>query len=784
MRKYVTVVLLPLIFILLSGCGQLADKPFQSEIEGDPTQWRTEGFVVPGELEEGQVFWAGQYLPWEHKSQADEAEELSHLSSGVCGELFWYFGTELDSNGIITPGPEGKYVLEIYDTARGEWTVKRFSPRELGLENGLGYLVSMDMLDEEHYMFRWAEYEQNEEGMYCQTADRMVYTDLVSDIQTADFWEIYLEKGIDQEVFTELPLWPSLVCRGDGKGNIYVINQKEDSNYEVCLFDRNGEVLLEYEGKQGQQLSDPLRTRDGELIFPIYDSAEKYYEFLWADTAAGELRSLTRIEATNPYIVQMYGMLGDDIFYRSREGTGEGIVKWNIKSGRKIWVFNFQTAGIDTGFQTMLALREGQTPFLRLTKYKEGKTAEWLTALTEQRPSDNGIVRVVDLTSGSESGGSVAECAVLASLANPNFQYEYEQASDQDARDKILAELAQGKGPDLMFVSQEDLYILEEKGVLLDIGELIPRRLQEELLPGALEIGTVGGRLLGVPAAVRAKTLVVAGDIWPEDTWRLEDVISLMEEGKLVGAIRSPYVMGGYLPPLLTVQILVGDSLGDSFLIDWENGKCHFDDERFVRLLELTDTDLSSVPYETEDWLNGGQNVVWSYFTNESDFLDFFVHMEEEDGQIIGYPTEGTCGSYLVADGGVLVVNANITQKESAAYFLETLLGEELQSKKNLLCLSVRRLDPEDYLIREEAGRIIFLGGGDAPEVPVFHDGSTSLHRAKVFLESSVASPSGYSRINQIISEELNAMYAENKSPRATAEIINSRVQLYLDEGN
>lgn len=67
--------------------------------------------------------------------------------------------------------------------------------------------------------------------------------------------------------------------------------------------------------------------------------------------------------------------------------------------------------------------------------------------------------------------------------------------------------------------------------------------------------------------------------------------------------------------------------------------------------------------------------------------------------------------------------------------------------------------------------------------MPVFREGDISLHRAKQFLESCVASPPGYSRITKIIAEELNAMYAEHKSPRITAEIINSRVQLYLDVG-
>ena len=67
-------------------------------------------------------------------------------------------------------------------------------------------------------------------------------------------------------------------------------------------------------------------------------------------------------------------------------------------------------------------------------------------------------------------------------------------------------------------------------------------------------------------------------------------------------------------------------------------------------------------------------------------------------------------------------------------------------------------------------------------EMPVFEDGTTSIHRAKSFLENCAGAPPRDGQIIRIIVEELSAMYAENKSPQTAAEIINSRVQLYLDE--
>lgn len=773
----------------LTACGQQQGESiweYEREPAGESVTeeavWQKAGFAAPGKPKEQQTLWAVRFQPWKHNSRVsvDEEKELIYLDSGVCGELFWYLGTESGAELC----PEKEYVLDLYDTVSGENTVKSFTPLELGLDSPMVLLCGMDMLDREHYVLRWTEYEQDEEGMCHQIVDGMIYTDLSGNSQTTDLREAYLEKGITREESAEAPTLQSINWHCDGRGNIYVIDQKEDGSGGLYLFDPNGQSQMEYGSSPGQQLLEPLRTPEGELIFPVYDDTQKCYEFLWADREAGKLRSLGQMAADSPLIVQMYGMQGEDIYYRRREVNRESIIKWNSKSGTQEQIFDFQAAGIDVNYRTMLALREGQLPVLRLTKYKEGKPREWISALAKEKPAENGTVRVADLVSGGESKARVAACAPLASMETPDFNFEYEDVSSEEARDRILAELSQGKGPDLLYVSIEDMYMLEEKGLLYPLGELIPRELMEVILPGALEIGTVDGKLVGVPAGVRAETLAVSGDTWTEDTWRLEDVIALIEEGKLTGAIRNvpDYMMGKYTTPSVTMLELEKYALADSFLIDWENRKCHFDDERFIRLLELTGTDLSGVPVDSEVWLNEGKDVLLGHFSNVAEFLDFFAHMETEGGVIVGYPTEGSCGSYLTAEGGVLVVNGNIARKEAAVCFLETLLGEELQAKSYSMCMSVRKLIPEDYIVEEATGRLVFMGGKYAPEVPVFENGDTSLHRAQAFLESCVASPHSYFQINRIIAEELADMYASDKSPETTADNINRRVQLYLDE--
>lgn len=777
MKKYILFLLSVLALTVFFGCSKPSVEE-ESQPSDNAVSWMTEGFAVTEKLEEGQTLWAGQFQPWEHNTTSGDY--------GVCEELLWYLGAEQRED----PDSELEYVLEIYDTSLEKSVTKRFSRKELGLEEGLIYLDDMDMPDAEHYVFRWYKYEQDENGMYYQTADGMVYTDLAGTAESVNFWDFYLERGICQEEHTPELYGQYLNWRCDGKGNIGLVHSEYKEKKVVSSFyllNRNGETILEYECAPEQSIRDILRTSEGELILSIYDEKQKCYEFMWADTAERKLRSLVSMKASYNEIAQIYGMLGDDLYYRSEQLSESRIVRWNVKSGRREPIFDLRAAGLNVGYTTRLALRDGKTPVLHLVKKGKGQTKEWLTVLTEQQPEGTGAIRVADLV-GHEQ---VSACAVQASLETPNVRYEYEAASAQESRDRILAELSQGKGPELLFVSLEDMYMLEEKGLLLAMDELLPEDLREKLLPGALEIGTLEGKLKGVPVAVQAESLAVAADTWPESTWRLEDVIRLMEEGKLTGALRNePGIMhGGYMEPYLTAIILIQDCLEDSFLIDWEKRKCHFDDERFLRLLKLVSTDLSNLPTDEEVWLNEGRDVLHKYFWGRGEF-DSFAQMEKENGHLVGFPTEGDCGSYLRADGGVLVVNAGIENKEAAACFLETLLGEELQSKDLPMAITVRKLVPEDYIVEDESGRLWYMRVPDNPDNPrheaelkKFQDGDTVIHRYAAFLERCKAAPRRYTQIRTILMEELSAMCGGGKSPEDTADSIQKRVQLYLDEG-
>ncbi len=783
MKKSMKALLCLLALAMLSGCGRQTDPSSQTESGAESNfvsesglgsvQWTAKDFTPPGETE--SALWAGEYVPWNF-STSSEAENLTHLNHGVCGELFWSLNQRQGASET-----EDEYILEICDTVSMEYTVKQFSLPDMGLSGAHGYLLQgMDFIDRDHYAFRWQSYEQNGDETFRQTADQIIYTNLAGEVYALDFLALYPEMEIVQDEVTGFPCVQFMDFCCDGKGNIGVQIRRE-SGGAFYLFDQNGGLLLSYQGNVNQQLADTLRTPDGELVLPVYDGSVKSYEFLWADAETGEMHSLIRTEAPSPFIAQVYGMLGDEVYYRYQTGSADSIAVWNVKNGQGFQVFDLAAAGIGIRFQTLLALREEQPPVLRLTKTGSESSGDWLTALTAQKPMQNGTVRVADLTARGymTSSETIISCTALASLENPNFRYEYEDASAQEDRDRIFAQLSQGQGPDLLFVSQEDLYLLAEKELLLNIEEFIPEELRKKLLTGALELGTIDGRLMGMPASVEAESLVIAADTWPEDSWRLEDVVTLMENGRLKGAFYTPDVMNGnYTAPPMTVLDLTKRSLGDSVLINRSAAKSYFNGELFLRLLKTTQTDIHDTVPESEGWFHDGTHMIRFHSDHESYYNEFFTRLEAEGGRMIGYPTEGTNGNYLVTDG-ILVVNANITNRETAACFLKTLLGEELQAKE-MNNLSVLKKNPDDELLWDAAGNAIYWG----MPMTVFADGTTPLHRMEAFLESCTAAPRDSLQVYNILYEELLAMYSDHKTPEDTADLIHRRVQLYLDEGN
>lgn len=784
MKKYGYMIISLFCLLCLTGCGrQVAEDVQENQTAAD---WKTNGFAVSGEVVEEQALWVNSYIPWEHEDLTwdEETETVSWVLRRIfygdsqaicCGEKLYMLLPIIDAENYNYT----RWFLEIYDTASMEASFQELDLNQLEISKAEGtrkFLWDMDVMGDQAFAFQVLDIDINETDSgteFNHISNAIVYLDSEGKVSQTELLPFFQEKGYVGKGTSSEGVWSS-----DAAGNIYLrIGTAANPYLKLYILGSDGELLMEHECAAQEQIYAPMKTVEGELIFPVRNNETRSTSLVWFDVTKKQAHALAVLEGE--YVKQLYGMQGNDLFYEN----GFGIVRWNVVSGIRQQVFRFDQNGVSDSLGTMLVLREGRTPVLRLWGTVNDETKDLLVTLSEEPVERPDAIRVVSLTEESQR---VRNSVPAVSRQNPNNTFVYEERETTDAEDyrnRIIAELAAGDGPEIMYVSREDMEILYERGVLADLRDFISEETLDKVLPGVLEMGTVDGSLVGMAPGIRAISLRVGENAWSEDSWTLEDILGLMESGKLERRIFYTST-GGYFGPLAVMGWLIDYSLEDSFLIDWETGESHFEDERFIRLLEyISRNDDLSYDGPIDDRIQGGGSLMVFEEISEPYAAAQFVGTHGVQGShYVGFPTEHGNGNYLEA-AGVIVVRKNVSNPSAVSSYLECLLGNEIQMTSSLVDsygLPVIPLPTDSYRIDPDTGKAWW----DGRTLNIFEDGTNSLQEANAFLAQCVPAPKTYTVLQDIIDEELSVYYHDGRSAEETANIIDNRVQLYLDEGN
>ena len=752
--------------LCLGGCGKdeipadSCQAPKNIEMSGnagmiDDEDWGRKSFSVSDTVEEKTALWAARYDRWSHEDIC-----RGFPAKGVLYErqaMIW--GEQIYRLCSIYPQEKSGKVIELlesYDISSGQATLIEIDSERLGIDRGA--VASMYVMEPGKYVFCILNEQEQ--------VNKIVYSDLEEQTRVVDILPACQEKGIADQLSYE--------CICDSEGNTYIRDNKCQAFY---VFDRDGGLLMEYQGEEGDNIRVPFTMPSGELIFPIYNSEEKVCRLVWLDTEQKEDHIISSFE--NYPIESVYGVQGSDIYYEA----WEGIVKWDIVSGDRTLVYHFDRDCISRLYRTMLVLRKGQTPILRMYGTVNGETEDWLVPLAEEAVKPKDTVRVASLT---ETSFDIQGCAVTAfrKYKNHTFAYEtYKMDEKEDYRTRIFAELAAGGGPDILFVSLQDMRLLQEQGYLQDLRSVLSQDYLDRIFFNVIQLGTVDDTLVGLAPLMNTNTAVTLRKVWNPDTWTLEDLIDLMEEGEFTEIFCQGF-SGAFCQMNLgcdsesVIRALTEFGLENSSLVDWERGESHFNDKLFCRMLYMA-KNYSGIPFGQEIWLGAGGCPVKLGGLALNDFNDLYDQYGE-DYYVTGLPTDTGNSSYLSCEG-VLVVNSASSNLDAVVPFFECLLRDEFQNV-HLLNTSILKVSVEDIEYREEGGERKAYWKDE--ELRIKEDGTTTFDDYAAYLESCVPSPviAEEDFIKSIVWEEAEAYINGDKSAEEVAGIIHSRIQLYLDE--
>lgn len=523
---------------------------------------------------------------------------------------------------------------------------------------------------------------------------------------------------------------------------------------------------------------------DGRTVICRYDSEQNRAVLTWYQEDTGET-PLGILE--DDYWVKAMMVDQDGILYYV---GGDSLVRWDVEKNTQEILFRLNENGIWATVPTCgIAVNNRNHLLLCLLDQGKGTIYE----LTDEEIPDENEIRLCSLTGKAGISYFQRQAATFLQHGGEvpiHLELEEKEKYWDDYRNRIMAEMVMGKGPDILFVRQEDMILLQEKGLICDLSEMIPQEIQEELIPGVLELGTVNGELVGLVSEASFTTMVAASRVWDKSSWTIDDFIEQAEKKEQWEYLVN--YLGDSVTGFSLVYVLFSN-WADSFMLDLEQGTCDFDNEKFIRILEFCQKygadkrdfighDECRQMYRKGDMMAGVYNLYGGMFHFAYDMAEY-----GEDCHIVGYPTENGSGTYVDSYSyGYLVVNSQTKYKEEIKKYFALLLDYDNQFV-TMGCPVRMDVIRNSVQYDETEGRYyeIYSFGTNDPidfDAHLKPDGTTYLKDFVEFVEGSRPQTYCPPEINAIIHEELSYFFGGSKSAEDTVKIIQRRVQLYLDE--
>ncbi len=353
---------------------------------------------------------------------------------------------------------------------------------------------------------------------------------------------------------------------------------------------------------------------------------------------------------------------------------------------------------------------------------------------------------------------------------------------------KVRLEIAAGHGADIYDSTLiGDMPELLEKGAIEELSDRVAQEglYREAYFPQTFQMFGREDGVYGIPYAIVLSTICIDGRILPQgEEYNGETLLRGLEECREEKVLIKTWSSSGFWD----IYLKNAEDLGG--LIDWETNTCDFYQPRFTRLLETAGR------YGDEENKEGVP-----YIMIRADLSPYMVYAEYDnlvrntDWRFAGWPT-GEGGVNEVSLLG-FCMNAASPYKDGVWEFMMFLLQEENQYT---LCVSdpyssgypVSRSAFEragEFFVEEtrrEPGRyeLAEWNMAMAPGIELAADKVTGeqVSRIEALLDSGQQAPWKTKPILEIIKEESEAYFDGSKGAEEVIEIIQNRVQLYLDE--
>ena len=473
----------------------------------------------------------------------------------------------------------------------------------------------------------------------------------------------------------------SVVCDKDGNWYINTTDGMEvyNADFSQKLFEETGD----------NNINNVVRTANGDVAAVLWDESGNFNVKTF-DTAKKAFSEGKKLSMSTVYFSETFTGNSDYDFFGSDES---GILGVNAKDGTVTRVLSWLDSDLSPDSIGHVAAMENGD-FLLYNQNWETNSSELIRLVkTENDPSkEKKIITLATLNMDSEMRTLISDFNKNSSeyRIKVTDYSEYNTGDDYTAGiTKLNTEIIAGRVPDIIAVGYFmpiDQYAA--KGILEDLTPYIERDLGKDALVEDFfkTLRDDNGKLYEAYSAFTMQTLVglrsVVGD---EADWsfkKLQEAFATLPEGASI--------VGDYYSRTAALYMFLYSNM-DKF-VNWETGKCTFDSQDFIDLLETVktfpaDEDIKSNDGETAyvsdqvKVLTGKQLLSNANAYSLTDFrANTFYAYGKDDISFVGYPGTGAAFS---AVGMGYAISAKSENKEAAWQFVSRILTEDYQNGQN-----------------------------------------------------------------------------------------------------
>ena len=372
---------------------------------------------------------------------------------------------------------------------------------------------------------------------------------------------------------------------------------------------------------------------------------------------------------------------------------------------------------------------------------------------------------------------------------------------------KLNNDIISGNMPDILINNEYNplpisTYI--SKGWIADLNKLIEQDeelSQVEFMQNVFDAYSVDGKLYYVVPNFEVYTMAAkASLVGDRTTWTMDDMKQVLagmgEEAKAFGDTYGCGTRDGFMNVVMRY-------CGNQF-VDVSTGKCNFNTQDFISMMEFAMTLPEEIIYDDDYWNSYDWTAEQSQY-RENRTLMMTVNLYSwsdiamtingyfgDDVKFVGFPTESGKGAYIQS-GTTYALSAKSANLDGAWQFVRYYLTDEYQNEvfyfpvnKALFLEKSKAALERPYWVDENGEKQYYDNtmNINGEEIVVSPLNQEQLDKVVEYIESVNNRYYYNESVANIVNEEMGAFYSGQKSAQDVANIIQSRVQIYVDENN